>query len=236
MEVEVPELGQVAATLRSRQRPTRGRPSDVSGRRAPAVELAGRLSLGEPVGVAITPDFAAADAELCAFVQAEIDAARYWLVHLACTFTLGDGDPLDKAWLAVELARADGGVTGRPIAWSMSPMRLSRAIEQSRTLKLGADAKLAQAGVEVARTVEGSVVYLEALHLRESTPTWEFTRTDADEIRGATLLALVVRAPVGAVVDGSVELTAALRSRRFGVIPFRAELPDRPRLTFRLAP
>lgn len=228
MELEIPELPAVEAVLRSSGRVTRG-PST-------AVEMRGRLSLGEPVGVAITPEFAAGDAELRAFVEAEIGVSHYWLVHLACTFTPGDGEPLHKAWLSVELARGDGAESGRPIAWSMTPMRLARAGEHSRTLKLGANAKLAQAAVESSTRIEESVVYLEALHLRESKPTWEFSRTEADEIRGATLLALVVRAPASAVVDGTVELTAAVRSRRFGVVPFRAELPDRPRLTFRLAP
>ena len=222
----MPELAQVEAVLRRSDRVTRGPTT--------ALELQGRLSLGEPVGVAITPDFAASDAELRAFVEAETGTSRYWLVHLACTFTPSDDEPLQKAWLSVELVRGDGRTFGRPIAWSMTPMRLARASDHSRTLKLGANAKLAQAAVEASRTVEGSVVYLEALRLRESTPTWEFSRTDADEIRGATLLALVVRSPAGAMVDGSVQLTAAVRSRRFGVVPVRAELPDRPRLAFRL--
>lgn len=227
MELETPELEQVEAVLRSSGRVTRGSAAD-------ALELRGRLSLGEPIGVEITPEFAAGDAQLRAFVERERDASRYWLVHLACTFMPG-GEPLHRAWLSVELTCPDRRAAGRPIAWSMTPMRLARASERSRTLKLGAEAKLATAAVEATRKVEGSVVYLEALHLQESTPTWAFSRTDADEIRGATPLALVVRAPAAAVVDGAVELAVAIRSRRFGVLRVAAELPDRPRLTFRLA-
>jgi hypothetical protein len=226
VELEVPDLREVEVALRPSGRVTRGAAKPAEPRRG--------ISLGEPVAVPITPAFAAGDAPLRAFVEAEADSSRYWLVHLACTFptATNDEDPLHKAWLRVDLTSD----SARPIAWSMTPMRLARATERSRTLKLGADAKLAQAGVEAGTTTEGSVVYLEALHLLESTPTWEFSRTDADEIRGSTLLAVVVRAPVAAVVRGAVELTAVVRGRRFGVVPFRAELPDRPSLSFRLAP
>jgi hypothetical protein len=222
MELEAPDLAEVAVALQPERRVVRG------ATRPPAPR--GGVSLGEPVAVALTPDFATEDAALRAFLEAE--PSRYWLVHLACTFRLDEDEdaPLHKAWLRTEL----GAERGRPIAWSMTPMRLARATERSRTLKLGADAKLAQAGVEAGSATEGSLVYLEALHLLEPTPTWEFSRTEADEIRGSALLALVVRAPSDAAVQGTVALSAVARSRRFGVLPFKAELADRPSLTFRL--
>jgi hypothetical protein len=228
MELEIPELEQVDAVLRPGGDITRGG--------ATPVEVDGRLSLGEPVALAMTPEFASGDEVLRAFVEAEADVSRYWLVHLACTFVAGGNEPLYKAWLAVELASADRAASSAPIAWSMTPMRLARPSQSSRTLKLGTDAKFAQASVEAGRTTETSLVYLEALHLRESTPTWEFSRTSADEIHGTMLMALVVRAPASVAVDANVQLTAVVRSRRFGVVPFRAELRDRPRLAFRLTP
>ena len=56
MELDIPKLGQVEAVLRSSVRVSRGQ---VAPR-----ELRGRLSLGEPLAVAITPEFAADDPDL----------------------------------------------------------------------------------------------------------------------------------------------------------------------------
>jgi hypothetical protein len=228
MEVTVPELTPVPTVLTSTRSADRGRA-------ASPPELRDRLSLGEPLALPLTPDRTGEDAALRAFVEAEAATSGYWLVHLACTFTPADDERLERAWLTVSLERDDGAQAPGPIAWSMAPMRLERPLQRGRTLKIGANAAFASAGVETGTTTTGAAVYLAALNLQEPTPTWEFTRTAADEIRGATQLALVVRAPRAAPVSGTVELTAALRTRRFGLLPMRAETLARPAIGFRLA-
>ena len=227
MEVQVPELVELDTTLA---------PAAATSRRGEVHprELRARLSLGDPLSVALTPDFAADDDELRAFVEGEAASARYWLVHLACTFTPADAERLESAWLTVTLRREDGGGNPRPIAWSMSPMRQERPVQRSRTLKIGAKAKVIEANVDVGATVTGGLIYLEALNLQESTPSWEFRRTGADEIAGSCRLALVVRGPREVGVDGTVELTATVRTRRFGLLAVRADVPDRPSITFPL--
>jgi hypothetical protein len=227
VEVQVPELVELDTTLASAAPTTRS--GDVHPR-----QLGVRLSLGDPLSVALTPDFAADDNELRAFVESEAASARYWLVHLACTFSPADGELLESAWLTVTLRREDGGGIPRPIAWSMSPMRQERPVQRSRTLKIGAKAKVIEASADAGTTVTGGLVYLEALNLQEPTPSWEFRRTAADEITGSCRLALVVRGPREVGVDGTVELTATVRTRRFGLLAVRADVPDRPSLTFPL--
>jgi hypothetical protein len=228
VEVQVPELPQVETVLADIGRATRGSASTPR-------ELRVRLSLGEPLAVPMTAEFAAGDAALRTFVEGEAAISRYWLVHLACTFSPPDDERLERAWLSVSLSRDDDGTAApRPIAWSMNPMRLERPVQHARALKVGANAKLVEASLDAGRTITGGAVYLEALNVQEPTPSWEFHRTDADEIRGSFQLALVVRAPREAGVDGTVELTATIRTRRFGLLAVRAEVPDRPAVGFRL--
>lgn len=213
---------------------TKGAPS------APAERLEGWISLGQPVSVPVTLESVADDAELRQFLTAHRAEFKFYLVHLACTFRPAAGEKFANAWLEVKLAREDSTPEPLPIAWSMEPHRLEKAVEFSRTVKLGASLKLAglvtgpEASVEEQKKWTDAEIFLEALNELQSDPVWEFTMTKSTEIRGLHRLAMVVRVPREAPAQGHVSLSASVQRKRLGLIPYRGTFPDAPYLTFRL--
>src|SRR4051812_13964247 len=99
MRFAVPEFDYVDAVLEPRI--TR------ADREEDAVALERWLELGYPVPVALTSRHTAGDETLKAFVEADT-TARYWLVHLACTFSPPQDRRLEQAWFTVGLERDDG--------------------------------------------------------------------------------------------------------------------------------
>jgi hypothetical protein len=197
-----------------------------------AVALEHWLKLGYPVPVALTPERTAGDEALRAFVEGDA-GARYWLVHLACTFSPPDGRRLEQAWFTVRLERQDGGAPPA-IAWSMTPMHLERPAGREEGVEVGAGAKFVTVKAQRKRTVEGGDTYLEAFGLQQADPVWEFTRTPTHEISGSAAFALVARCPAGGAVTGTVELTAAVRDRRNALRSVRSRVRSGDRFTFAL--
>jgi hypothetical protein len=197
-----------------------------------AVALECWLKLGYPVPVALTPQRTAGDEALSAFVEGDADA-RYWLVHLACTFSPPEGRRLEQAWFTVRLERDDGGAPP-PIAWSMTPVHLERPLSHEGGVEVDAGAKFVTVKAQRKRTVEGGDTYLEAFGLQQHDAVWEFTRTRTHEISGSTALALVARCPAGAAVTGAVELTATVRDRRNALRSVRSRVRSGDRFTFTL--
>jgi hypothetical protein len=224
MEVAAPELRILETVLEPSATVTRG-----------GVELRDQLSVGEPLAIRVTPDFAGADAALAQFVAAEEATASYWLVHLACTFAPSNGRRIDEALLSVALERDDGAAAPPPIAWSMAPMVLERPTQQARTLKLGANLQAVQAGMDAGTTVTGAHVHLRAVGLHESRPAWEFRRTPADEVRGSYRLALVARVPRDAPASGIVAVEATIHEQSRMLRKMRARAVERSGMRFRLS-
>jgi hypothetical protein len=191
------------------------------------------LELGYPVPVALTSQRTAGDEALKAFVEGDTEA-RYWLVHLACTFSPPQGRRLEQAWFTVGLKRDDGEAPP-PIAWSMTPAHLERPLSHEDGVEVGAGAKFVTVRAQSKRTVAGGDTYVEAFGLQQEDAVWEFTRTRTHEISGSTALALVARCPAGAAVTGVVELTATVRDRRNVLRSVRSRIRSGDRFTFTLA-
>jgi hypothetical protein len=226
MDIEVPELSETAAILEPEARVTRGssRPDPVRG----------AVSLGLPVVQTINDELVGDDAALRSFLASEGSAWRFHLVHLACSFTPGGDASFGQALLTVRLTRDDGVAEPPPIAWSLTPQRAERAVERSRTVKIGAKLVLEMA-VEMQTSGQHNEVFVESYGLQEPTCSWKFTRTSLDEISGTQRLALVARTPSDCLVTGTVDLRATLARRRLGMFPYRMALDsDRP-LSFTLS-
>lgn len=226
MEIQLPELDEQpldlvpeSTTRTFSQQPCAG----------PSTALAGRLRLGGPVAIPISAAYAANDAELRAFVAREAGRYRYHLVHLALTAASERGDPrLERVTVQLALSAADGAA--EPIAWSMTPARVTDVSQLSLTWRLGPQVKLVgvEAGlgsVERTSSRAGTQFYLEALNELRADPVWELRRTRGLEIRGGHRLGLVVRTAAGAGtrIDGAVHATVALGGRP---LRGRARLPD----------
>ncbi|MGI5375201.1 hypothetical protein ACQEV2_13315 [Streptomyces sp. CA-251387] len=221
MEIEVPELTEVATVLQPDDRVTRGgeRPDPVRG----------AVSLGLPVVQPITEDLAGDDAALRTLL-----GDREWsfhLVHLGATFTPSEDARFGQAWLTVQLRRDDGAEAEPPIVWSLTPQRAAQPVERPLSFTLGARL-LFEASIEVSTTGRRTEVFVEGYGLQEPTCTWEFTPTSTDEVRGSQRLALVARTPRETAVTGAVDLRATLTRRRLGFFPFRTTLDTGAPLSF----
>ena len=153
---------------------------------------------------------------------------------MACSFVSSEDTRFGQAWLTVRLGRGDDRVEPTPIVWSLTPQRSERFVAQTRTVKVGAKLWLGEGNVEVQSSGSHGEIFLDTYGLQEPSCTWEFTRTSSDEIRGTHRLALVTRAPADAPVNGTVELTATVQRKRFGLFTYRVMLDGGAAVEFSL--
>jgi hypothetical protein len=195
----------------------------------PSTALDGRIRLGEPISVPVSTEFTKDDAALRTFVEQEAARYAYHLVHLAITAVSESGQAQFES-LSVALRLSATQPAPAPVAWSMTPLRVTDVAQLTTTFHLGPQLKLfnveAELGAvdhEVARP--STQIYLEALNELRNDPTWALRRTRDMKIRGTHRLALVVRAPVGVEsrIDGSVHATVVRGARLWRE---RTEMPD----------
>jgi hypothetical protein len=231
--VELPELPERPVALALEERALRGDRGNQGTN--PEVTLEGRVSVGGPVAVPVTPGYVADDRDLRAFVEQEARKARYHLVHFAMTFEpRRSGDSaLETASIEMVLSSHDSAVD--PIAWSMLPLRVLDPFQVTQSVKLGPQLKLlgveaAAGSVERSRTQQHADVFLEGLRELRADPAWQFERTKSFSLTGSHRLTMVVRAGRGATVRGNITVRAAIKQRR--IFSYRADLPDPLRLSF----
>ncbi|MBL1116366.1 hypothetical protein JK364_28810 [Streptomyces sp. 110] len=219
IDVILPELPERELALLSEETPQPSGP-----------RLAGRVVLGGPVALPVTADLVGPDPELLDFLRTEADNAVYYLVHLSVTCARDAPDPalhsinLDIGLTAEPVRR--GTAVFQPVAWSMTPRQL--------TAEVTAPAPAAHLGPRLGfqdggDTALGERVCLEARRELRSDPGWEIRHTSAVRIGGTYRLAMVVRAPRGAVSRAAVAVGATVREGHT-LHRFREELEEPLRL------
>ncbi|WP_275560270.1 hypothetical protein [Streptomyces sp. 5-6(2022)] len=219
IDVILPELPERELALLSEETPQPSGP-----------RLAGRVVLGGPVALPVTADLVGPDPELLDFLRTEADNAVYHLVHLSVTCARDAPDPalhsvnLDLSLTAEPVRR--GTTVFQPVAWSMTPRQL--------TTEVTAPAPAAHLGPRLGfqdggGTALGERVCLEARRELRSDPGWEIRHTSAVRIGGTYRLAMVVRAPRGAVSRAAVAVGATVREGHT-LHRFREELEEPLRL------
>ncbi len=172
--------------------------------------VTGQVFLGGPVSVPVTPDYVAEDPDLRAFVEREAEHSVYHLVHLSVSFRSGPGLPRLHT-SSVELRLSSPSKVRAPVAWSMSPLRVSDVSQTERTFSLGPelkfqDVEMTVGGYEASTSRTRAVPFLLGVRELREDPGWEFTRTRTMSLDGSHRLVLVVRsdrnAPTG--VTGTV--------------------------------
>lgn len=210
--------------------PARGTGQGPTGGEEPEA-LAGRLRLGGPHSVRLTPDELSADPELARYAEEQAALYEHHLVRLSLTFVpQAGGARLKFANVALHLT-SDWGP--KPVAHSMDPIRLTDPVQIERVRRLGpqlsllgADASLGELTRTVGYTTNQPLV--QALDLGGSTPAWDFRPTMATQLTGTYPLSLVVRCGAGTDTELRCTVTAGVEKpllRRFS-----RELPDPLRL------
>ncbi len=220
--VPLPVLREQELTLESEE-PTRGE----RGNGSSILPLAGRITLGGPYAVPVTPDYVADDPDLRTFVKTEAAHRVYHVVHMSVSFAAEPARPrLYRT--AIEL-RLSGATTPAPVAWSMSPLRVTDSVQVERSFRLGPELKLHDADMSVGEVEQKASwqrteVFLQAQRVLQSDPAWEFTRTKTMSLYGSYRLIMVVRA--GRDETTSIGGTVRAATRGNLLRRYRRELPD----------
>lgn len=237
ISLEVPELKLVHANLRP-DIDTNKAVLDNSNVEFPK-RLVNRVELGVPISQPITAAMLEADQELRNFRNSKAATSDFYLIHLACTFHSGDGDPFHQAWLNVNLKRADKEKKERPIAWSMKPRLEGKDVKVTKELKLGGDLKLIDIGIVDIGVKSGSQrttetvnqeIFIRAFGEQQSEPYWEFKKPKGIEILGSYRFAMVVQVPKGIDALAEVNAQATIKRKALG-ITYRTDLENAPQLT-----
>ncbi|MBI0298887.1 hypothetical protein JBE04_31635 [Streptomyces sp. PRKS01-29] len=219
IDVILPELPERELALLSEETPQPSGP-----------RLAGRVVLGGPVALPVTAELVGSDPELLDFLRAEAANAVYHLVHLSVTCARDAPDPalhsvnLDVSLTAEPVRR--GTTVFQPVAWSMTPRQLTAEVRAPEpAAHLGPRLGFHDGG----GTAYGERICLEARRELRSDPGWEIRHTSAARIGGTYRLAMVVRAPRGAVSRAAVAVGATVREGHT-LHRFREELEEPLRL------
>jgi len=235
ISLEMPDFQFQAVNLEPREAATKKGRYDRSPR---PDRLSGRLLLGAPVAFALTAEAASNDKETADFLKARAAQSDFYLVTMACSFQPKEDEPFEKAWLHVNLGRADGVKDPRPGAYSMRPLRTSKEVKQSSSIKLGADMKIMDVGFEggVEKGAEKSKddVSVQAYGELTADPFWEFRSREDVPLDGSYRLALVVDVPKGVKAQAAVNLEATVRHTFLKLIPYRSDFDGRESLTINL--
>ena len=223
INIELPDMDWHDTVLELEQRVTKG---SQTAHPPPGEQLADRMRIGGPVCVPITLKLAGDDHELLAMLMAEAHDYRYVFLHLACTFQPQEDETFDKAWIQIQLECADGVDMPIPIAWSMTPTKISQPITFSSGLSVGASLKFLHVDGSFQRELARDLIFLEALNEMRADPTWAFSRTRQADLRGSQRLVMVVRAPKAATVRGKLHLKATVQRRFLKVFPYRVSFPN----------
>lgn len=178
----------------------------------------GQVSIGRSEAVLLSPDSPQPRVEPVRALARNDDKCRYYLVLLSCTFRTGPA-PVVRARLSVALSQEASDGAAEPVVWSMDPLRASAPTAARRTVRIGVNLKFLTAEV-IRETSDPDHVIAEGEG--ESQAEWVF---NAPALAGVYHLSLVARMPAGASCQADLALAATRRETRFGVMPYRAEIP-----------
>jgi hypothetical protein len=225
MDMPLPPLAEREVRLVATSR--RAARSDASA--APADALEGRVKLGGPFAVVVTPEYVASSPDLRAFVEQEAAHSLYHLVHISVTFEPAAAEA-QLGTAAVDLALQAPGASRRPVAWSMSPLQITDPSEVTSSLAIGPQLKLG--GIELAGIARTSTrvrhendVFLQAFRELRADPGWRLQRTSAMPLFGCFRFGLVVRSETGTTTELALTITATV-FRRSWLRSYSYSLPD----------
>lgn len=192
--------------------------------------IPGRISFGTPVVQPLSAQVAAEhDAEWRGFLEAEAAHSDYCLLGLVCTLRPGtDGDVFEDASVGVGLESPGQPAGSQPIAWSIAPQERIYPPAAGSPVQIQIGANLGIFQVQVTIPLGGGkdpAPYLVGMGERESDPEWRLHATSGRALMGAEPLSLMIKIPAGQPATAHVSFAATIRQKRFGLIPYYADLP-----------
>ncbi|MFI0723646.1 hypothetical protein [Streptomyces sp. NPDC021224] len=194
---------------------------------APHPRVEGRVSVSTPVVHPLTPREAAADtAEWLGFLTAEAAHSDYLLLSVTCAFRPpANGDPFADATVGILLEAPGAPADRQPVAWSLSPRHRSRPAGRSTAVTLTARLAIVESTLAVTPGAPRESPFVIGMGERDSDPEWRIHPTSAHPLVGDETFTVIVKAPAATPAQARVSVTATLRHRRLGLLPYRAALP-----------
>ncbi len=190
--------------------------------------LSGRLSVGEPLLFAISPDLVTDDDVLREYLRAEAASSTYLLLDLVISVRPGDGELFDGLGVGVRLHGGDPAQP-EPIAWSLSPMRSSDPVPVRRTVGLTVKAGLVEPKFEQQSEQTRQDDFVVAFGKRESSFEWRYRGSRQRPLVGTYQMQAVVKSPADVDVHANIVVAATVQLPRLGLNArrYRAVLPPR---------
>jgi hypothetical protein len=208
---------------------------------APTDQPASRMALGGPVWrPLLTGDLDIPDPH--GLLGQQPSGFQFFLVHLTATFTPTNDEPFKAAEVTVDLD--PDRLADPPIAWSLAPdalidiVKVSREVQLNGSLQIVGLGPLAPGGGSSwtrSASVDRKEAFLLAGNELRSDPYWRLRETYATKVEGMVRLLLVVRSREGAPVHGTIQASAWVERKRYGVWAYEARLPGSAPITFTLA-
>ena len=193
----------------------------------------GRFSFGHDDPTTVTKATPDLDDELRDSLD---DDKEHWFVALrfTCSFR-PDDDPLIESRLIIRLSSQQPGEQGDPpTVRSLQPERLLQPIERQKAFNIAPSVtvppvSIGGLGGSTQNKYDDQKCYLVANGKRSSTAEWFFRKTDAVPLEGMHDLRLIAQVQRGVPAVAEIIMTAKIRRRVAGLVPYRAILPDRLR-------
>lgn len=164
-----------------------------------------KIRISNPIAATLTPDDAEGD--LRAFIRDQ--GAVFDIVHFACGFKPIRNEQYNKADLVAHLGLGGSPIkyVANTIAWSMQPLVRTAGGDRTTTVRLGADLKFVNFGIDQSRLSPDQACIQASGELSES-PSWEIRRTQAYALNCDERFTLIVRRERGTPLYVSLELRA----------------------------
>lgn len=156
---------------------------------------------------------------------------RYWVLAFTCSFQPGD-EPILESGLAVQLGPgpADTSDDG-PLVWALDPELLSTKSERTKTFRINPKVVVATVGelqlgeLTNEKKLQVKTAYVVGTGKLQSVARWFFRAPPSAALEGMHDLRMLVRVPAGHATNAQIVMTAKIRRRFAGVVPYRATLP-----------
>lgn len=165
--------------------------------------------------------------------------SRYFLLAFPCSFIPDSSEPIERAWVEVELKSATAKSSRPPVVISIEPNETSASIKGSHKVKLGAGFRLLPGTLvstpsferEQSESFEKEEASLVAVGEGRSKFWWTFNRTRAEEIQGIYRLKAVIEASVGSQAEAEISASVEIRRNRWFFVFRSSVAADREQLT-----
>ena len=195
-----------------------------------------RLSVAEPIVVPLSPKKVYQDPDIANFITKQKDRQQFFLVRLACSFAPPDGEPINRAWVVVELHGAKRTEPTASVVIAMDPNSLSDTQKVERSLKASATVKLAAGSLTFegggAKSKPEAELFMVALGVGKNAAAWEMYQTTAMKIGGIYVYNLIVQVPAKQITHGTVNTNVEIKRKLFGIVTYKAMLDEHPSSKF----